>query len=158
MWLADTFVFTPLTDLWRERSARIEELNQEIAKSGGLLDRQASLRKRWEEMTERGLPKRTSDAENAVFQAVNQWTSESKLGVTSLKPRWARLERDKQTFEVQLEGNGDMETVARFIYDLETSSLPLRVEDVSITSQDETGKHLSVSLRFTGLVLEEGQP
>jgi Tfp pilus assembly protein PilO len=154
-WLGDTFVFTPVTNAWNERSARIAELEQNIAKSAALLDRQPALKGRWQEMKKRSLPARTTDAENLVFQEVNQWSSNSGLGITSLKPRWARIEKDKQTFEIQLEGNGDIEKVSRFVYDVETSPLPLRVEDLAITSQDETGTHLNLSLRFTGLVLEE---
>jgi hypothetical protein len=151
-WLTDNFVFTPLTNLWKERSVRIQELNENLDKSAAVLDREDSLNGHRDEMTQRDLPDRTSDAENAVLQAVNQWTSNSGLGVTSLKPRWTRIDKTKQAFEIQLDGNGDMETLMSFVFDLETSELPLRVEDLSITSQDETGTRLNLSLRFTGLV------
>ena len=157
-WLGDTFVFTPLLNLWRERAARIQELDEEIAKDAGLLDREGDLRARWEDMKKRALPKRVSDAEQTVFEAVNQWTADSGIGVTSLKPRWTRVDRDKQTFEIQLEGNGDMQAAAKFVYDLESSNLPLRVEDFGIVSQDEKGGHLNLSLRFTGIVLAEVSP
>ena len=154
-WLGDTFVFTPMTNAWNERSARIADIEENIAKSAALLDRQPSIKARWQEMRKRALPARTTDAENLVFQEVNQWSSTSGLGITSLKPRWARIEKDKQTFEIQLEGSGGIEQVTRFVYDVETSVLPMRVEDLSITSQDETGTRLNLSLRFTGLVFEE---
>jgi hypothetical protein len=157
-WMADNFVIAPMTNLWQERSARIQELTDDMAKNSGLVDREDSLKARWEDMRKRALPTRVSDAENAVFQGVNEWTSDSSLVVTALKPRWTRMDRDKQTLEIQLEGSGNIEAVTRFVYDLEGSPLPLRIEDKGITSQDEKGGRLNLSLRFTGLVIEEVSP
>lgn len=167
LWLADTFVLTPLTELWKERSARIVELEGEIGKSGGLLDREAFLKSRWKDMKDQALPSRGSDAEQAVFQEVSQWTSDINLSVTSLKPRWTampgtlvktRSDQEKQMLDIQLEAIGNMEGIVKFVFALESSRLPLRVEDIEVSLPNNNAGRLNLSLRFTGLVLTEETP
>ena len=119
------------------------------------MDRKSDLQARWADMKKRALPGRASDAEKAVLESVNQWIAESKLTVTALKPHWTRPNKEAQVFEVQLDGKGTMESTARFIYALETGNLPLRVENLELISQNEKGQELNISLRFSGLVLEE---
>lgn len=158
IWLADNVVITPLYTVWTARSARMQELQQDLAKSTGLLDRRSELKARWEDMKKRALPNRVSDAEQAVFESVSRWAGESHLTVNSLKPRWTHLKREAETLEIELEGLGSMESVVRFVYELESAPLPLRVEDMQIASQDKEGGSLKLSLRFSGLVLERMSP
>ena len=155
VWLADNMVFTPLLTLWDKRTVRIATIEQDLAKNTSLMDRKSDLKARWDDMKKRALPARASDAEKAVLESVNQWIGDSKLTVTALKPHWTRPNKEAQVFEVQLDGKGDMESASRFIYALETGNLPLRVENLELISQNEKGKELNISLRFSGLVLEE---
>ena len=155
VWLADNVVFTPLLTLWEKRAARIATIEQDLAKNTSLLDRGTDLKARWEDMKKHALPTRPSDAEKAVLESVNQWIGESKLTVTALKPHWTRPNKEAQVFEVQVEGKGNMESAARFIYALESADLPLRVDNLELKSQNEKGQQLNISLRFSGLVLEE---
>lgn len=157
-WAADSLVVTPLIGVWQARSARIERLRQELEQSTSLLDRDSELKARWKDMKSRALSTRVSDAENAVFQSVSQWAGESRLSVTSVKPRWTQIAKNEPVLEIQLDATGDMGAVARFIYELESSALPLRVEDMGITSQDDHGGRLSLNLKLTGLVLKENEP
>ncbi|MBI5091002.1 MAG: hypothetical protein HZB26_00995 [Candidatus Hydrogenedentes bacterium] len=151
----DRLVITPSFEYWNGRSAQIQELDKEIAESGGLLDREGELRQRWDTMKTQSLPKRVSDAESLVFQSVSRWASESKLSVTSLKPRWVKVPPMAQTLEIQLEGTGNIENLSKFLFALETDALPLRVEDLQVSAQDDKGEKLALSVRFSGLVLEE---
>ena len=157
-WVADNVVFTPLYNLWTTRSTRIQELRQELAKSSGLLDRRPELKARWEDKKKRALPNRVSDAEKAVFESVSRWAAESNLKVNSVKPRWTHLKREAETLEIELECLGGMESLVKFVYELECGSLPLRVEDLEIASQDKEGSTLKLNLRFSGLVLERMSP
>ncbi|HOS03670.1 MAG TPA: hypothetical protein PKZ01_11360 [Candidatus Hydrogenedentes bacterium] len=154
----DRLALTPGLVVWNERSARILELEKNIAESDGLLQRETALKERWESMKGRSLPARVSDAESTVLQSVGRWAGDSGLSVTSLKPRWNRLGPMAQTLEFQLEGSGNMESVAKFLYALETDPLPLKVEDMLISAQDDQGDRLVLSARFSALVLEETSP
>jgi len=155
LWVLDRLVLEPGIGFWTGRSSEIQKLDKDITESSALLDRENDLKDRWRMMRKQSLPKRVTDAEQLVFQSVSHWASESRLSVTSLKPRWSKAPPLAQTLEIQLEGSGTMEAVSKFLFALETDKLPLRVEDLQISAQDEKGDKLALSVRFTGLVLEE---
>lgn len=153
-WLADTFVISPVMASWEARATRIEDLERRIAESASLLDRENDLRERWREMRKGALSDNVSEAERAVLEGVSRWASDSRLTLSSIKPRWIQVDNATRLLEIQVEGNGGMEAVTRFIYELESDTLPLRMEELQLTSADGTGNKLSMQARFTGLVLE----
>ncbi len=153
-WLADTFVISPVMASWEARTARIEELERRIAESASLLERENDLRERWQEMRKGALSDSVSDAERAVLEGVSRWASDSRLTLSSIKPRWIQVDNASRLLEIQVEGNGGMEAVTRFVYEMERDALPLRMEEFQLTSADGTGAKLSMTARFTGLVLE----
>ncbi len=155
LWLGDTLLIEPLYAAWGARSAKIERLAEETQRGAGLLERAPALKARWDVMKKRALPNRVSDAETAILESVGRWTDDSQLSVTSVKPRWNPPEKEYETLEIQLEGTGTIDAVVKFLYDVESDPLPLRIEDIEIVSQDDKGRKLNLALRFTGLVFKE---
>ncbi|MBN1866107.1 hypothetical protein JW916_02325 [Candidatus Sumerlaeota bacterium] len=151
----DRFVLTPLASAWSERNARIAELKGNLSKGALLLDRGDSLERRWREMKERSLPREMSATESRVFTAVSEWASDSRLDITSIKPRWFEEEEESRTVEFRVGASGSLDSVARFLYALETDSMSLRTEKVEISSRDPRGNALAVDIRFTGSVILE---
>jgi hypothetical protein len=94
-------------------------------------------------------------AEDQVLKSVGRWARDSRLSVTSLKPRWLRDEDDFRKLEFRAAAEGNMESIARFVYELERDPLPLKIEDIEIAARDERGDRLSLGVRFSGLVLME---
>ncbi len=156
--LGDRLIVTPLRGLWKSRSERILELHKSLDQGRMLLDREKDINARWQEMHKQALPTDPSVAENMVLQAMNRWVQASRLTVTSLKPRWIEAERaEYKTLECRVAAQGNLASLARFLYELERDPLPLRVEEVDVSSRDDRGQLLTLSLRFTGLVLKGGQ-
>ena len=149
----DRLVLSPLQNLWTARSERIVELEKSLSKGRLLVDREQAMKERWQDMKQRSLPADMSVAEDQMLKSVGRWTRDSRLGVTSLKPRWTDDEEDFKKLEFRAAAQGDMESIARFVYELETDPLPLKVEDIEIAARDESGSALALAVRFTGLVL-----
>lgn len=148
---ADKIVLTPMISAWKDRSARIKELQQSVDGGELLIDRQDTLQSRWKQIAAEALPADAPTAENEVLNAVNGWASDSRFNVTSLKPRWIEDENLGRRLEVRVSGTGNLESVSRFIYALETSNLPLRLEDVSLSARDDSGREIGLDARFSGL-------
>jgi hypothetical protein len=55
--------------------------------------------------------------------------------------------------DCQVNGSGDILSLARFLYELEKDPLALRIEDLEITARDDNGQQLTLSARFSGLKL-----
>lgn len=156
--LADRWIARPLGKLWAERSERIQSLRQSIARGQSLLEREDSLVRRWEEMRQSALPKDASDAEEKVEQATHRWIHESGVTLSRIQPQWKSREELYRTYDCQAHAEGNLAALSRFLYELETDTLPLRTEKVTIDSSDDKGKDLKLSLRFSGLQwIEENQ-
>ncbi len=154
-WAADQLLIEPLWKTWNTRQQRLQEVSASLVKGGALVARKDSLDARWREMRARSLPADVPSAEQAVFQAVSRWAGDSRLGLSSLKPRWSDEDNGRRQLELSAAAQGDLEQIARFIYELERDPLAFRVEDMDITARDNRGEILSLTLRFTGLVLTE---
>jgi Tfp pilus assembly protein PilO len=153
----DRLLITPLTGLWKERARRISELRDNLDQGTTLLAREQAIRDRWARMQKSALPTDVSAAESKVLTAVERWTKASGITFTSIKPQWKQNADDYKTLECRVDATGDMESLTRFVYELERDPLALRVEDLELAARDDGGQRLSLGVRFTGLVLTGGQ-
>ena len=117
--ISDWFVFTPLTHLWQARSKKIAELRQEIAQGSSLLQREQLIRRRWDEMRTNTLTNNASLAEQQMLKAVDTWSQQSRVSVTSITPQWKHDADDYMTLECRVDATGDMTTLAQFLYAVE---------------------------------------
>jgi len=152
-WAGDRLLMSPMVRLWKQRSQKIAEIERSLTKGRALVEREDGLREQWQEMKQRSLPQEVSVAEDQVLQSLSQWSQVSRLGVTSFKPRWIQGEEDNMKIECRAATQGSIGSVARFLYELERGSLALRVENMEIASRDDTGRDLTLDVRFTGLSL-----
>lgn len=153
----DRFVVSPLSSLWARQSEEIASYTQSLEKGELLIDRAEALEQRRAEMVERSLPKDPADAENRILTAVGEWANRSRVQIEALKPRWVSDKKLGDRLEVRLSAKGNIRSVSRFLYELETDENPIRLEDVEITSSDNRGQELGLDVRFSGMVLEAAQ-
>jgi len=147
----DQVILPPLVEQWRARSTRIAELKASLEDGQLLLDRETSIRERWQEMSDRALPVDRATSENEVINAVSRWAEDSHLTISSLKPRWARTEGVFSQLEIRATALGRPDAVLGFLYALERDDLPLCVESAKLTPRDERGRALALDLVFTAL-------
>lgn len=149
----DKLVITPLTTMWTTRSEKIVELKRSVEKGKQLIAREKRLNERWREMQDQSRTKDLSTTENELMRAVNSWAAASRLTVTSIKPRWIEEEKCRK-LEVRASTTGTIDTITRFLYELECDTQPLKVEDVDISAPNDKNLTLNCEVRFTRLVLE----
>ena len=151
----DRFVTTPLWALWQTRSGRIAELDGLLEEARNLTGRRDSLDARWREMTKSDLPESEAEAESAVLRSVGDWAGRSGLEVTAFKPRWSYDSEEAANLECRVSASGSMRQVVGFLYELETGALALKVEELSLSANNERGSEMGLDLRFTGVILRE---
>ncbi|MBI1290755.1 hypothetical protein GC173_05870 [bacterium] len=151
LFLLDAAVLRPLGNAWQSQGERIATGSQQVERGNALLDRRDSTSGRWKSMKDGSLPKDTAKAESLVLSAIGNWAGRSGLTVSNIRPRWVVMKNVGDRFEVRLSADGDLERVTRFIYELETDSLPLAVEETLIRSKTDSGDDLSLELRFSAL-------
>ena len=154
----DRLIISPLATTWKERSRRIAELQTDIHRGRSLLERESVIRDRWAEMKATALPASEATAESQVLKGAHQWRTESAIRLTSIKPDWRDHEDGHRTLECRVTGIGSINTIARFLYRLETDPLALRVEQIEIARRGESTDKLTLNLHFSALRLTDIEP
>jgi hypothetical protein len=156
LFLLDWLVLEPGIASWKKQSEKLDALRQKVTRGRQLIEREKSIRGRWDEMLRTDLNDDSSAAENDVFKALNRWARESRVNFTSLTPQWrAHEEAGYDTFECRATATGDQASLARLIYEIEVDPLPARVEDCEMITRDPQGKQLTLSLRFSFVRIAE---
>jgi hypothetical protein len=155
LFLLDRFVITPAITHWNERSERIAALRKNVQRGRQLIERERSIRDKWNEMLRTDLPDDGSVAENEVFKAMGRWAQESHINFSSLTPVWKSHQEGYDTFECRATAAGDQASLGRLIYELETDPLPARLESCELATRDAKGQQLNLTVAFSFIRLSE---
>jgi hypothetical protein len=105
-------------------------------------------------MQSEALPKEPAQAEQDVISAFDRWGRSNNIELGSIKPQWKRGTTNRYSqLECRVDATGSLATLSRFLYEVEKSKLPLRVDSVELTSRDEYGQKLTLGLLVSGLRL-----
>lgn len=152
--VADSMLLTPLTKAWQTRSAEIAKLQKNVTEGRGVLARADRTQALWTEMQSQALPKDPAQAEQDLISAVDRWGRASNIEVGSIKPQWKRGATNRYSqLECRIDATGSLATLSRFLYEVEKSTLALRVDSVELTARDEIGQKLTLGLLVSGLRL-----
>lgn len=157
LFAADKLLYGPLKSLYLERAARIVELRKQVAKGTQTLQREQAIRNRWETMRNNTLPNSSSLAEQQLLKAFDFWAQQSRVSIMSITPQWKRDSDDYMSLECRVDAFGRLDTVTRFLYEIENDPMALKLELVEIGSRDNEGQQISLGLQINGLVLNPPQ-
>lgn len=151
IFLGDQLVYSPMMESWTKDKVAIAKLEKDLVAARKMVVQERTWSQQLKQFQTMALPKERSEVESKVLGMVGEWGIKSRLNLTSLQPK---MRQDTSTvsdrFELKVSGEGSMEAIGSFLYMLETSDLPLAVEDVDISSRDDAGKLLNVDFRMTG--------
>jgi hypothetical protein len=152
LFASERLVISPLVKLWKARNTRIAELRTQVAQGRTLIDREDTIRRRWNALKSAALPANTSAAEQQVFQATDRWASASRVSINAITPQW-KQEEGFMLFQCRIDASGGMEALSRFLYEFEQDPMALKLESMEIGARDKEGRQLSLGLLISGLVL-----
>lgn len=157
LFLADRLLVEPLIAGWKQRQTRIADLRKKVAEGRTLVERERTLRNRWDYMRSNTLPDNASQAEQQVLKAIDSWSQQTRLTILSLSPQWKHDGDEYMTLECRVEASGNLDAVSRFLYELEKDPLALRLQNLEISARDNEGQQLALGLQLSGLVLTPTQ-
>ena len=82
----------------------------------------AAIRSHWDQMRTNTLPADTSLAEQQVLKAFDNWSQDSNATITGITPQWNNDATNYVTVDWRVEASGDLDTLSRFLYDIEQRS------------------------------------
>jgi hypothetical protein len=154
LFVGDRFVFSPLTRAWNDRSHRIAELRKRVTQGAMLVEREAAIRQRWTEMRTNMLSTDVSIAEGQVLRAFDQWSRESGVSISSIRPQWKQSADDHRTLECRADAFGSLANLTRFLFLIEKDPLGVKVDNLELSVRDNQGEQLNLVLQLSGLMLQ----
>jgi hypothetical protein len=151
--VGDRLVVGPLWRLWKARATQLADLRKSVNQGSTLLERESSIRARWDHIRTNALSSEVSVAENQVFRAIDRSAQESRITINSIKPQWKRGSEDYTTFDCRIDAQGNLAALTRFLHSIERDPLALKVEAVDLTARDDAGEQLTLGLQLSGLQL-----
>lgn len=158
LFLGDKLVFTPLLNGWKARADRLERLQNNVRNGEALIERAASLENRWDSMRANTIAADASAAESQIQRALERWSRASGVSASSFRSQWRRPDENFAVLECRLDAVGNLAGLARFLYEIESDPIGVKVDRVDLSARDNEGRQLNLALTISGLqLLNPGQ-
>jgi hypothetical protein len=151
--VGDKLVFKPLTATWDKRARQIKDLRERVRDGQAIVRREQVIRSRWEHMQANTLTNNASAAEQRFFSAIDSWAQNSRASILAVTPQWRREAEDHATYECRVDASGNLSSLSRFIYEIQSERMAVNLESVELTARDKEGQQLALTLQISGLVL-----
>ncbi len=132
---------------------KVDAARTDLSKAKNTVDRGKKANKDWANMTKAGLGSDSSIAEAQAQNALNAFAGDARLSLTSNKPE--RTERAKQlnVITIRATAQGNLASIGRFLYRIQTSEIPMRVTDLQINSRKEGTDDLTLQIGVSTIAL-----
>jgi hypothetical protein len=154
--VADKIAITPVLKRFRETANRKQELLAQVNEARSLFERRRLLERKWKTMLSDGL-QNEADAESRIMRALDKWKQDTRMTLSSVKPERLASAKGLKEMTFVVAGRGPLDAVARFLWQVETAELPIKVKDMQLGSTNEAGDSMSLQLRLSALYLGTAQ-
>jgi len=146
------FLIGPVAGKLQQLETQKSQLLVELDEAQNLFRKRRVLEKEWKNALLEGL-RNEVEAESKVGRALNEWSQEARLTLSSVKPDRVASDKGLKEMTFVVVGTGTLDAVARFLWHIETAPLPIKVKDMQLGSSNESGQSMSVQLRLSALCL-----
>jgi hypothetical protein len=154
----DRYAVTPYFDKRKEVAGQLDTVIRKNAEDTNKITKQRRLEREWRNMISGGLKSDAGDAEQQLYDSVRDWARESGVTVTASDPqRVARNDRT-QIVRLRVTGNGTTAAFSKLLWKVETSPLPLKVDEFTLTAQPPGEDKLGVTLTVSTIWVRPAGP
>jgi hypothetical protein len=110
---------------------------------------------RWNEISRSGMLKEPSAAESQIYSAVSSWAREAGLNPPpALKSdRTEKYGKYFYKITIRATANGGMEQITRFLWHFQTSTIPVRINEITLSSRKDGVDDLSLQMSISTIYL-----
>jgi hypothetical protein len=153
LWLLDTVLLSPYLSGRDLLVTQRDTAAQKLKDADVLFARRQRLQSIWNDMQKGGLKSDPSAADQQAQHAVLDWFDRSGVYLAALKsdPHVAQ-EGKFQVIKYHIQGEGRMRQIGQLLWAMETATIPVRVDDLSIKPRGREGTdELTVELGISTL-------
>ncbi len=150
--VADKFVRAPIANGLGELRAERHKALAEVTTAKSRLQQKQQLEQK--KPSSFASLRSDTEAESQVAKALDKWAQDARLTLTSVKPdRMTGGDKGLKEILFVIAGKGSLDAVSWFLYQVETSELPIKVKHMQLGSTSEAGDNMSLELRISTLYL-----
>jgi hypothetical protein len=142
----DSLIVSPLLDRQTSAQARVVNATQQLDRADGLFKNKLKAQEVWNEMAGDTLKVDPPQAESQLLNSARDWAQTAGLSLTSLKQERMELEQGFGKITVRASATGDMQALGRFLYEIQSAAIPVRVVDITVNSRREGTDDLTVQV------------
>lgn len=133
VWITHNFVIKPIIVKWKELDDKIEEKSLKLEKNIRMIDRKERIEHEYENYASAVKMGGSEEEEMAKFLTeVESLASSSSTHIIEIKPRPSKKIQFYKKYLIDLDAEGDINQLSKFIYDIQNSSQLLKVDKFSL--------------------------
>jgi hypothetical protein len=155
----NSFVINPYFEKLKAIDDEMEIAGKSLSDAQALMGKQARLQKVYKQMEDGGLLRDQSHAQNQASSGLSEWAREAGIepnfpAASTTQDGPFMITKTNVTFTVT--GNDSMRSLSRMLWALESTRIPIRLNDMSINAVHEGTDQLSVKLDVSVLYTPQG--
>lgn len=133
IWIAYGFVIRPIRVKWKELNEKIELTGLKLEKNQMMIDRKEAIQREYERYA---LPVRMTSSEEEemakFLTEIESLANSSSVYIIDIKPRPIKKIKFYKKYIVELNAEGDITQISKFIYDIQNSHQLLKIDAFSL--------------------------
>jgi Tfp pilus assembly protein PilO len=151
--VADKYCLSPMLDHYSQRKQNMEKLRTELQQSMAAIDRKNILQKQWDRMKESGLTEDSEQMESSVLRYVKDSSLKNNIILSSVQPDRVSVSHDVEEMEFIVSGSGSMDSITKFLWDMETMNFPIKIKTFQLGSNDESARQMSLQVKLSSICI-----
>lgn len=133
VWITYNFVIKPIIVKWKELDDKIEEKSRELEKNIRMIDRKERIEHEYKNYASAVKMGGSEEEEMAKFLTeIESLASSSSVHIIEIKPRPSKKIQFYKKYLIELDAEGNINQLSKFIYDIQNSSQLLKVDKFSL--------------------------
>ena len=158
LFVGDRYALTPYVDASREVTQARATVTTRQESDKATFDRQKRLDKEWRAMLSGGLKANAGEAEQQLYEAVRGWAREAGVTVQTSDPQRVPQKDRTQLVKLRVTGTGTTASVAKLLSKVESSAMPVKVDEFTLTSRTQGNDDLSVMMTVSTIWIRPPSP
>lgn len=149
--LADKYVVSPITQAYSQTKQDKVQLQAELQKSLSAIKRKNVIQKQLEQMHALGLGSDFSQAESNILRYIKESSVKNSVEISSVQPEHISVDKNIEEIEFVISGSGSMGAITKFLWDMETAELPIKLKTLQLGSNDESASRMLLQIKLSSI-------
>ena len=146
VFVGNYYVLEPYTQAREKVTTELQTNSQKLLSARQLMKRASREEREWRALESGGLKKDQSEAQFVVLDAVGEWAREAGVSLTSRTPQPESRADRTQVLRLRALGKCSAAAAAKLLWRVETSPVPLKVDELTLTTNKPGTDDLTINL------------